>query len=108
MLLRLADGKSSEHISAKPSWNLRRLSCAPCSLTWDQGGESTRHDEFTAVTGIPVYFCDPAGPWQCGSNEKAGGLLRQYFPKGTGFSSCTAQQLDAVAAQLISSHAQDT
>jgi hypothetical protein len=28
-----------------------------------------RHREFTIATDVPVYFCDPASPWQRGSNE---------------------------------------
>ncbi|GGY12026.1 hypothetical protein GCM10010358_75560 [Streptomyces minutiscleroticus] len=49
------------------------------SLTWDQGIEMTSHRAFTITTDIPVHFCDPASPWQCGSNGNTNGRLRQYF-----------------------------
>jgi transposase, IS30 family len=70
------------------------------SLTWDQGSEMGRHHEFTVAADMPIYFCDPASPWQRGSNENTNGLLRRYFPKGTDLSGHTREHLNAVAAEL--------
>ena len=69
------------------------------SLTWDQGTELARHVEITKATGVPIFFCDPASPWQRGSNEDTNGLLHQYFPKGTDLNAHSAQRLE-VATEL--------
>jgi IS30 family transposase len=70
------------------------------SLTWDQGVEMRNHAAIKIATGLEIYFCDPAKPWQRGSNENTNGLLRQYFPKGTDLSQHGPKHLEFVAAQM--------
>ncbi len=38
--------------------------------------------------------------WQRGSNENTNGLLRQYVPKGSDLSSCSAAHIEEVANEL--------
>lgn len=103
MLLHLPDGRSAEHVRDALVETIQTLPPhLTRSLTWDQGCEMAAHHAFSVASDVPVYFCNPASPWQRGSNENTNGLLRQYFPKGTDLSVHTREHLDAVAAELNS------
>jgi IS30 family transposase len=101
LLLHLPHGHGAEAVRDAIVAQIQTLPAAlRRSLTWDQGIEMRRHAEITVAAGLPVYFCDPASPWQRGTNENTNGLLRQYFPKGSDLSTHTATDLAAVADQL--------
>jgi IS30 family transposase len=101
MLLHLPDRHGPEEVQAAMIAATKRLpKFIWKSLTWDQGIEMRNHAEITIATGLEIYFCDPAKPWQRGSNENTNGLLRQYFPKGTDLSQHGPEYLDFVAAQM--------
>ncbi len=101
MLLHLPDRHGPEEVQAAMITATKRLpKFIWKSLTWDQGIEMRNHAEITIATGLEIYFCDPAKPWQRGSNENTNGLLRQYFPKGTDLSRHGPDYLDFVAAQM--------
>ena len=101
MLVRIPYDRNAERVARLLAKKMETLpEFMRGSITWDQGKEMARHDDFTVRTGIPIYFCDPHSPWQRGSNENTNGLLRQYFPKGTDLSLHTQAELDRVAAEL--------
>ncbi len=101
MLLHLPHGRGAEQVRDALAATVQTLPRhLTRSITWDQGSEMAGHGAFTTATDIPVYFCDPASPWQRGSNENTNGLLRQYFPKGTDLSVHSREHVEAVAVQL--------
>lgn len=103
MLLHLPGGQSALDVEQAMLAATKKLPQALWkSLTWDQGSEMYRHVQISLATGLEIYFCDPASPWQRGSNENTNGLLRQYFPKGTNLSGYAPDYLDYVAAQMNS------
>jgi IS30 family transposase len=102
LLIKLGEHRDANSVKKALEAAVKRLPAQLArSLTWDQGKEMAHHAGFTIATGIQVYFCDPASPWQRGSKENTNGLLRQYWPKGvTDFNLLTQQDLDRVAWRL--------
>lgn len=100
MLVKVA-GKDSESVVSALTRHVQQLPRELMkTLTWDRGSEMALHRKFSIATDVQVYFCDPASPWQRGTNENTNGLLRQYFPKGMDLTDVSQAQLNRVAAEL--------
>jgi len=101
ILLHLPRGQTAEEVEKAMIAATKRLPDTLWkSLTWDQGSEMANHAKITVASDLAIYFCDPAKPWQRGSNENTNGLLRQYFPKGTDLSVHSAEHLEFVADEM--------
>lgn len=70
------------------------------TITWDRGSEMANWQHIQLQLDTPVYFCDPARPWQRGTNENTNRLLRFWFEKGTDLSSYTKTDLKRIQDTL--------
>ena len=101
LLVALPDGYKPEQVAPALAAKIKTLpDSLRRTLTWDQGPEMRDWKQIRVDAGIEIFFCDPHAPWQRGTNENTNGLLRQYFPKGTDFSTITETDLDRVADEL--------
>jgi IS30 family transposase len=70
------------------------------TITADNGKEFSMHQKISEALKISFYFAKPYHSWERGANENTNGLIRQYFPKKTDFSTITDQQVQYVENKL--------
>lgn len=70
------------------------------TLTSDNGKEFACHEEISSVLQADFFFAKPYHSWERGLNEHTNGLVRQYLPKGTKFSSCSPELLNGIETRL--------
>ena len=72
------------------------------TITYDNGKEFAGHARIAARLGAQIYFAKPYHAWERGLNEHTNGLVRQYFPKGSDFSTLTPADVQWVEDKLNS------
>lgn len=92
--------KSADAVSKATVRLLRSLPGRIHTLTSDNGREFASHHSIARALGAKFYFAHPYASWERGSNENSNGLIRQYFPKRTDFSTLTKRDLRAVMDKL--------
>ena len=106
MLLHLPDGYTPELVRDALAAKIKTLpDVLRASLTWDQGPEMGKWKQVSVDADIDIFFCDPHAPWQRATNENTNGLLRQYFPKSSDLSAHSADDLNWVAPNSTTDHA---
>lgn len=70
------------------------------TLTADNGKEFSCHEEISSTLQADFFFATPYHSWERGLNEHTNGLVRQYLPKGTKFSSCSPELLNEIETRL--------
>ena len=75
-------------------------SAAKRTITFDNGPENSRWREVQTATGVHCFFAHPYHSWERGTNENTNGLIRDYFPKGTDFSTISDEEIAHVEREL--------
>jgi IS30 family transposase len=67
------------------------------TTTCDNGPEHAKWKDLKRRLGVVTYFARPYHSWERGTNERANGLIRRYWPKRTNLEPITDQELqDAI------------
>lgn len=74
-------------LSEYPSFAVKTITC-------DRGNEFADWETIESKLNCIIYFADPGCPWQKGTNENSNGLLREFYPKKTGFCFVKQTSLD--------------
>jgi IS30 family transposase len=95
---RLTPGTTSQGaLDAQLAMFARLPPAARVSTTCDNGPEHAKWADLKRRLGVQTYFAAPYHSWERGSNERANGLIRRYWPKRTNFEHIADQDLqDAV------------
>jgi IS30 family transposase len=70
------------------------------TITFDNGKEFADHEELSNALGADIYFAHSYASWERGTNENTNGLIRQYIPKDTIFSSLSEHDICFVENRL--------
>ena len=72
------------------------------TITFDNGKEFADHQNMASALTADIFFAKPYHAWERGLNENTNGLIRDFFPKGTDFSTITAAEIAKVERLLNS------
>lgn len=70
------------------------------TITFDNGKEFAAHRDIACALDAKIFFATPYHAWERGLNENTNGLIRDFFPKGTDFSTITAAEVAKVERLL--------
>ena len=70
------------------------------SITADNGGEFSQHEQIASALETHIYFAHPYHSWERGLNENTNGLIRQYIPKGKDFADLTDSDIIEIQERL--------
>ena len=101
VLITKLSGKSSHATISVISERLSSLSQkVKQTITFDNGPENSDWQELERQIKIKTFFAHAYHSWERGTNENTNGLIRDYFPKKTDFTTISNEELSFVEREL--------
>ena len=88
--------KTSENVSNALIFKLLGISEYVLTMTADNGGEFSKHEEVSRKLNADFYFSRPYHAWERGLNEHTNGLIRQYIPKNTHITNMSQEEINEI------------
>ncbi len=70
------------------------------TATLDNGPENQKWEELEKRTGLKCFFAHAYHSWERGTNENTNGLIRDFFPKKTDFTTISDEEIQQVEDNL--------
>ena len=80
------------------SRNFHKASATPSP--WTTALRIETGNPIEEATGAKCFFAHPYSSWERGTNENTNGLIRDYFPKKTDFTTITDEEIAYVEREL--------
>jgi IS30 family transposase len=99
-LLKRVDTRQADVVSQATISLLEPFADQVHTITGDNGKEFANHETIAERLNADFFFAHPYAAWERGSNENMNGLVRQYFPKKTDFSTILDEDVETVMYKL--------
>ena len=98
--MKLLASKDSNELAKQTIEILQEWQLYLKTMTSDNGKEFAEHEKISSALNVSYYFAKPYHSWERGANENLNGLIRQYIPKKTDFSTLTDEYVKWVEDEL--------
>lgn len=99
-ITKLKDKTSASTVAAIAARMRQIPNAAKHTITFDNGPENSNWQELEAATELDSFFAHPYSSFERGTNENTNGLIRDYFPKKTDFTTISDEEIAFVEREL--------
>lgn len=98
LIMQKVEKRTAEKVGEATITMLSTKTCK--TITSDNGKEFANHELVAKELKVDYFFAHPFSSWERGTNENTNGLIRQYFPKHSAFTTITHEDVIAVMNKL--------